>query len=58
MEKEVKDLVEVTAPTKGQNKIAFSDAQIGAFKSGYIDGYEEALALLEKEDITITQKDR
>lgn len=55
MEKEVKELVEVTAPTKGLNKTAFSDAQIGAFQSGYIDGYDEALALLEKKDITITQ---
>lgn len=55
MEKEVKDLVEVTAPTRGLNNNAFTEAQMGTFKSGYIDGYDEALALLEKKDITIRQ---
>lgn len=53
MEKEVKELVKVTAPSKGTNQNMFTDAQLGVLNSGYIDHYDEALELLEKKDITV-----
>ena len=53
MEKEVKELVEATAPSKGSNRNMFTEAQLGALNSNYIDSYDEALDLLEKKDITV-----
>ncbi|WP_041274651.1 hypothetical protein [Desulforamulus reducens] len=53
MEREVKDLVEVTAPREGSLKSTFTDAQIGTFHSGYVDSYDEAMQLLEKHDLTV-----
>ncbi len=55
MEKEVKELVKVTAPNKGTNQNLFTDAQLGVLHSGYINHYDEALELLEKKDITVQQ---
>lgn len=52
MEKEVKDLVEVTAPKESFSGNTFTDLQLGAYKSGYVDSYDEAIQLLERHDIT------
>lgn len=55
MEKEVKDLVEATAPRTEIPKNTFTDLQVDAFNSKYIDSYDEALDLLEKRDITVSK---
>lgn len=54
MEKEkVRNLVEVTAPREEDTESTFSDAQLTAFRSGQLNGYDEALDLLDKRDITL-----
>lgn len=55
MERQVKDLVEVMAPKAGSANSSFTDTQIATFQSGYVDNYDEALALLEKQDFTLTR---
>ncbi|MEW6064120.1 hypothetical protein P378_06805 [Desulforamulus profundi] len=56
MEKDqVRDLVEVTAPRTGFPRSTFTDLQVDAFNSKYIDSYDEALDLLEEHDITVAK---
>jgi len=49
----VQDLVEAPAPRAGFRRSSFTNLQVNAFDSGYIDSYDEALDLLEDHDITL-----
>lgn len=53
IENRFRNLVEATAPKEESPGNVFTNQQIGAVKSGYLENYDQALDLLEEHDITV-----